>query len=70
MRLFFDVDSDRQVEDNIRWAVAQKLINRILETCPLTYLPEIMVFYFVKDFKRSLTAEAKDPLDLYLLARE
>ena len=36
----------------------------------MTYLPEIMVFYFVKDFKRSLTSEAKDPLDLYLLVRE
>jgi hypothetical protein len=22
MRLFFDVDSDRQIEDNIRWAIA------------------------------------------------
>jgi hypothetical protein len=46
------------------------LISRILETCPLTYLPEIMVFYYVKDFKRSLAAEAIGSLDLYLLTRE
>ena len=66
---FFDVESDKSVDDNVRWAVAQKLISRILETCPLNYLPEILIEYF-SDFKNRLDAETTDPFENYLLMRE
>jgi hypothetical protein len=34
---------DQGVCDNIRWAVAEKIIKRILETCPQDKLVELML---------------------------
>jgi hypothetical protein len=34
---------DTSIDDNVRWAIARKIIVRILETCPQDYLEELMV---------------------------
>jgi len=34
---FFNI-KDRSIDDNLRWAIAHKILARVFETCPLEYL--------------------------------
>ncbi len=45
LNAFFD-EAHTQIADNYRWAVASKLINRILETCPSNYLENLFIKIF------------------------
>jgi len=51
---FLDRDLSKATEDNLRWAIADKVITRILETCPLAYLEKVLLNYFNK-FKEILS---------------
>jgi hypothetical protein len=37
---------DKSVDDNIRWAMANKFISRSLERCSLEYLEQYLLKYF------------------------
>ena len=43
---FKDTKYDDSVDDNIRWAIANKIIGRVLEWCSLEQLEAIMLKYF------------------------
>ena len=43
IREFTDRNKDHSVDDNIRWAIAKKVIVRILETCSTEKLADIMI---------------------------
>lgn len=45
---FRDVDFDDSVDDNIRWAIANKVLSRTLEWCSLDLLEAIMLKYFTQ----------------------
>lgn len=69
---FSDKNLDQSLSDNIRWAIANRIISRILETCSPAYLAKLLITYFVK-FQKTLS-EQYDPsmseLNWYLLVRE
>ena len=50
------------VDDNLRWAIMNKVIMLILETCSLKQLAEIMIEY-AKRFEDSLKVPFKDARD-------
>lgn len=46
MQEFASSELDKSIDDNIRWAIAHKVIQRILETCSLDQLESLIVKYF------------------------
>jgi len=65
---------DRSVCDNIRWAIARKIIVRILETCPQEKLLEVMLHWnsdFMGVLKGTEFSDFSDqPLEFFNLVRE
>ena len=45
---FYDTQLDASVDDNVRWAIASKIIGRTMETCPVDYLRDLFIAYFLK----------------------
>lgn len=69
---FRDVGFDDSVDDNIRWAIANKILGRVLEWCSLEQLEAVMLKYFAQ-FQESLGKQfepSMSPLQRYLLIRE
>ena len=71
---FLNRRMDLSVGDNIRWAIARKVIFRVLETCPQPKLVELMVQWSLK-LKAILEIKANasfssDGLEVFLLLRE
>jgi predicted nucleotide-binding protein (sugar kinase/HSP70/actin superfamily) len=58
--------------DNLRWAVADKVVARVFETCSLEYLEQLMAHYFEQKFKKTLEKSVLDgdSLTRYLTVRE
>lgn len=50
---FLNDKTDESIDDNLRWAIFKKVIKKILESCDLTYLAELMIVY-TKDFESIL----------------
>jgi hypothetical protein len=71
---FRDRNMDQSVSDNIRWAIARRLILRILETCAQEKLLEVMLHWhsdFIAVLKGTDFSEFSDrPLELFQLVRE
>ena len=69
---FKDIGFDDSVDDNIRWALANKVISRVLEWCSLEQLEAVMLKYY-KQFQDALGRQFEPgmtPLERYLLVRE
>lgn len=69
---FRDGGLDDSVDDNMRWAIANKIISRVLEWCSLSQLEAIMIHYFTQ-FQEAIGRQfepSMQPLDRYLLVRE
>ena len=69
---FKDTKYDDSVDDNIRWAIANKIIGRVLEWCSLEQLEAIMLKYFAQ-FQETLGKQfepSMSPLERYHLIRE
>ena len=45
---FRDASYDDSVDDNIRWAIANKILGRVLEWCSLDKLEAVMIKYFTQ----------------------
>lgn len=65
---------DQSICDNIRWAIANKVIVQILETCPQDRLVDLMVKWNA-DFIHVLKDEKfidhfEEPLEFFNLVRE
>lgn len=70
---FLEPDTDFSVDDNLRWAIMKKIILKILETCELPYLAEVMIMYtkkFEEVLKKPFIELRDNPIDFYLLIRE
>ena len=71
---FRDRNMDHSVSDNIRWAIARKIIVRILETCSQEKLLEVMLHWnsdFLAVLKGTEFSDFVDqPLGLFNLVRE
>lgn len=69
---FRDSDHDESVDDNIRWAIANKILGRIIEWCSLDKLEAVMLKYFTQfqDILAKPFEVGMDPLKKYLLLRE
>lgn len=82
MREFMSFELDVNIDDNIRWAIAHKMIQRILETCSLEQLEYLMVKYhnlFKSIIEKSLVTgpvgmsedqQNEQALRRYMLVRE
>ena len=69
---FRDAGYDDSVDDNIRWAIANKILKPSLEWCPLDKLEAVMLKYFTQ-FQQILDRQFEpgmSPLQRYLLVRE
>ena len=72
MSEFKDIGFDDSIDDNIRWAIAHKVLGRVLEWCSHEQLETIMLKYFTQ-FKEAIDREFESrmtPLERYLLIRE
>jgi hypothetical protein len=70
---FFDVNTDSSVDDNLRWAIMNKIIMLVLETCDQNQLRELMIDYTKKFEERLNIPFSKcmdEPLTVYHLVRE
>lgn len=59
MNEFLNRNMDLEIDDNIRWSIATKIIMRILETCSQEQLTEFMVQYSLK-FEDVLKCQRED----------
>ena len=73
---FLNRSMDWSIDDNIRWAIAKKIIIRILETCSKEQLADLMVHWHHR-FRVEVLAGDKfddfgdnDPIELFNLVRE
>jgi hypothetical protein len=71
MTQFLD-QSIQSCDDNLRWSIANKLINRILETCNINYLEELLMTIFKTKLQTSLNKDITlyKQQDYYNLVRE
>lgn len=71
MTQFFD-QSIVCPDDNLRWAIANKIINRVLETCSKERLEELLINIFVSRIQPSLQKDLVhlSQLELYNTVRE
>lgn len=70
---FLDRNLDKNVDDNTRWAVASKIIFRILETCPQQRLADLFVLWneaFLKSLKDPFENYEHDHIEFFNLVRE
>ena len=69
---FRDVGFDDSVDDNIRWAIANKILGPVLEWCSIDKLEAVMLKYFTQ-FQEIIGAQFEAgmaPLQRYLMVRE
>jgi len=71
---FMDRNLDMKLDDNVRWAIAVKIIIRILETCPQDCIVELVVQWnqkFLDSLVHSNFSDFEsDPGEYYRLVRE
>ena len=69
---FRDTGYDDSIDDNIRWAIANKILGTVLEWCSLDKLEAVMIKHFTQ-FQEILSKQFEstmEPLERYLMVRE
>lgn len=70
---FLQRGMDTSVKDNIRWAIARKIILRIMETCSQHQLEELLVVWntkWLQVLQQTEYSEQTDPVELFNFVQE